>query len=87
MPRILNKHRAALDVQALPQELEETARASEENLATKAATVEVVPVGLEDGRLGGGRGGHQPGRAQGALGLSLPAGLDPSDGPRRRLGR
>jgi hypothetical protein len=51
MPRILNKHRAALDVQALPQELEETARASEENLATKAASVEVVPVGIEDGRL------------------------------------
>ncbi|MFH1763920.1 MAG: hypothetical protein ABIF09_06990 [Gemmatimonadota bacterium] len=51
MPRILNKHRAALAVQALPQELEETARAAEENLATKAASVEVVPVGLVDGRL------------------------------------
>ena len=51
MPRILNKHRAALDVQALPQELEETARASEENLATKAVSAKVVPVGLVDGRL------------------------------------
>ena len=51
MPRILNKHRAELNVQALPQELEETARASEENLATKAASVEVVPVGIENGRL------------------------------------
>jgi len=51
MPRILNKHRAALDVQALPQELEETARAAEVNLATEAATMDVVPVGLMDGRV------------------------------------
>jgi len=51
MPRLLNKHRAELDVQALPQELEETARASEENLATKAASVDIVPVGMEDGLL------------------------------------
>jgi len=51
MPRILNKHRAALEVKALPQELEETARAAEENLSTNAASVEVVPVGLVDGRL------------------------------------
>ena len=39
MPRILNKHRAELDVQALPQELEETANAAEENLSTKAAAM------------------------------------------------
>jgi hypothetical protein len=39
MPRILNKHRADLDVQALPQELEETARAAEENLSSKAAVL------------------------------------------------
>ena len=51
MPRILNKHRAALEVQALPKELEETARAAEKNLATKAVSAEVVPVGLADGRL------------------------------------
>jgi len=51
MPRILNKHRAALDVQALPQELEETARAAEENLATRAASIRVIPVGHVDGRV------------------------------------
>jgi hypothetical protein len=51
MPRILNKHRGDLQVLALPQELEETARAAEENLSTKAASVEVVPVGVEAGRL------------------------------------
>jgi hypothetical protein len=51
MPRILNKHRAQLNVQALPQELDATARASEENLATKAATLEVGRLVLEDGRL------------------------------------
>ncbi len=51
MPRILNKHRAELLVQALPQELEETARAAEENLATKAATLEVLPLGVENGIL------------------------------------
>jgi hypothetical protein len=51
MPRVLNKHRAALSVAALPQELEETARAAEENLATKAATLDLVPVGIADGRL------------------------------------
>ncbi len=51
MPRILNKHRAALDVQALPQELEETARAAELNLSTKAASLTVDPVGLVDGRV------------------------------------
>jgi len=51
MPRILNKNRAAMDVQALPQELEETARAAEANLATKAASLEVIPAGVADGRL------------------------------------
>ncbi len=51
MPRILNKHRADLAVRALPQELEETARAAEENLSTKAASMEVVPRGVEDGFL------------------------------------
>jgi hypothetical protein len=51
MPRILNKHRADLNVAALPQELEETASASEENLATKSATLELVPTGIVEGRL------------------------------------
>lgn len=51
MPRILNKHRADLAVQALPQELEETAQAAEKNLGTKAAALKVVPVGVMEGRL------------------------------------
>jgi hypothetical protein len=51
MPRILNKRRAELDVQALPQELEETAKSAETNLATKAATLEVIPLGLNGGQL------------------------------------
>jgi hypothetical protein len=51
MPRILNKHRAELNVAALPQELEETAKAAETNLATKAATLEIVSKGVEDGHL------------------------------------
>jgi hypothetical protein len=51
MPRILNKHRADLDVAALPQELEETARSAEENLATKAVSVEFRSVAVSDGRL------------------------------------
>mgnify|MGYP006294033617 FL=1 len=51
MPRILNKHRGELAVQALPQELEETAQASEDNLANKAATVRVEPVERDNGRL------------------------------------
>ncbi len=46
MPRILNKHRADLAVVALPQELEETARAAEENLSTEAAALKVLPVYL-----------------------------------------
>ena len=51
MPRILNKHRAALDVQALPQELEETATAAEENLATKAAALDLVVLEKAGGSL------------------------------------
>jgi len=51
MPRILNKHRAALSVVALPQELEETAKAAEENLATKAATLRLDPQEVTEGRL------------------------------------
>jgi len=51
MPRILNKHRADLAVQALPQELEETAQASEENLATKAVSLELSSASVTEGRL------------------------------------
>jgi hypothetical protein len=51
MPRILNKHRVQMNVQALPQELDATARASEDNLASNAATLEVSRIALEDGRL------------------------------------
>jgi len=51
MPRILNKHRNALAVQALPQELEETAKSAESNLAEKAASLQVVPMGVTDGFL------------------------------------
>jgi hypothetical protein len=51
MPRVLNKHRAELEVAALPQELEETAKAAEANLSTKAAFLEIVDHGLEDGSL------------------------------------
>jgi hypothetical protein len=51
MPRILNRHRAQMNVKALPQELEATARASEENLAKNAASLEVSRVGVADGML------------------------------------
>ena len=51
MPRLLNKHRAQMMVRALPQELEATARASEENLANNTATLEVNRIDAEDGRL------------------------------------
>jgi hypothetical protein len=51
MPRILNKHRAELLVEALPQELEETARAAETNLATKTASIAVSSAGVADGSL------------------------------------
>ncbi len=51
MPRILNKHRAQMMVQALPQELDATARASEENLANNTALLEVEQLALEDGQL------------------------------------
>lgn len=52
MPRILNKHRADLNVQALPQDLEATARSSEEHLATNTAELELAGGVNEDGRLG-----------------------------------
>jgi hypothetical protein len=51
MPRILNKHRADLNVQALPQELEATARASEENLARNTAILNVSRLAFGDGLL------------------------------------
>jgi hypothetical protein len=51
MPRILNKHRAQMNVQALPQELDATARASEENLATNTATLSLGRLAFGDGRL------------------------------------
>lgn len=51
MPRILNKHRTQMNVQALPQELDATARASEEHLANNAATLEVSRLAFNDGRL------------------------------------
>jgi hypothetical protein len=51
IPRILNKHRAQMNVQALPQELNATASASEENLANNAAVLEVSRLALGDGRL------------------------------------
>jgi hypothetical protein len=51
MPRILNKHRAQMNVQALPQELDATARASEENLATNTATLKMSRLAFRDGRL------------------------------------
>jgi len=51
MPRILNKHRAQMAVRALPQELDRTARAAEENLAKNTATLKVSQLSLGDGRL------------------------------------
>lgn len=51
MPRILNKHRAQMNVQALSQELDATARASEENLATNTATLDLGRLAFADGRL------------------------------------
>lgn len=51
MPRILNKHRAELGTQALPQDLEATSRSVEEHLATKTATLEVVSLSAEEGTL------------------------------------
>ena len=47
MPRILNKHRADLNVQALPQDLEATARSVETHLAT--VTAELTLAGEMDG--------------------------------------
>ena len=51
MPRILNRHRAQMNVRALPQELEATARASEENLARNTALLTVSRIDAEEGRL------------------------------------
>ncbi len=51
MPRVLNKHRAELGTQALPQDLEATARSVEEHLGTKTAAVEVVSLAAEGDRL------------------------------------
>jgi hypothetical protein len=51
LPRILNKHRAELGVQALPQDLEATSRAAAENLATETATLAVAGMAVADGRL------------------------------------
>lgn len=51
MPRLLNKHRTDLDVQALPQELEKTAAAAEENLATKAAVLGLRVLDRMENRL------------------------------------
>jgi hypothetical protein len=51
MPRILNKHRADLAVQALPQDLEATALASEEHLATNSASLRVKGEMDDQGRL------------------------------------
>ena len=51
MPRILNKHRADLNVQALPQDLEATARAVETHLATMTAELTLNGEIDEDGLL------------------------------------
>ena len=51
MPRLLNKHRAQMMVRALPQELEATATAAEENLANNTATLEVSRLDSADGQL------------------------------------
>jgi len=51
MPRILNKHRAQMMVSALPQELEATASASEDNLAYSSASLEVHQLEAADGSL------------------------------------
>lgn len=51
MPRILTKHRAQMNVQALPQELDATARASEKNLSDSAASLEVQMITSDENRL------------------------------------
>ena len=51
MPRILNKHRDQMLVRALPQELEATARATEDNLANNTASLEIGRLDAESGRL------------------------------------
>ena len=51
MPRILNKHRAELNVQALPQEFEATAMATGANLSDASARVGLADMAVVDGRL------------------------------------
>jgi hypothetical protein len=51
MPRILNAHRQELAVQALPQELETTARQTVDHLSTAAATVSLVNTEVSNGTL------------------------------------
>lgn len=51
MPRILNKHRNQMQVAALPQELEATARSAEDNLANHAARLSVSRLEVGEGRL------------------------------------
>ncbi|MEJ2237921.1 MAG: hypothetical protein P8X82_06455 [Gemmatimonadales bacterium] len=51
MPRLLNRYRKELGVQALPQELEATAGRSAEHLRTNSATVVVDDVAVEGGNL------------------------------------
>lgn len=51
MPRILNKHGAELNVQALPQDLEATARSVETHLATMTAELTLAGFVQDDGRL------------------------------------
>jgi len=51
MPRILNKHRDQMAVEALPQELEATARSAEENLENNAAELKISRLAVEEGTL------------------------------------
>jgi hypothetical protein len=51
LQRMLNRYRDALDVAALPQELEAAATATERYLATEAARLSLGPVSIASGRL------------------------------------
>jgi nitrate/TMAO reductase-like tetraheme cytochrome c subunit len=51
MPRILNAHRQALAVAALPQELAATVEQTTQNLQTRAGTVALENISVADGRL------------------------------------
>ncbi len=51
MPRILNKHRARMNVQALPQDLEATALATAKHLADATAELAVTEMKVADGRV------------------------------------